>query len=171
MNNESKHAEWLSGVQDGHASAEELNAVLDALERQPALAQQWVAHQQLSSVLAQDRPWPAPDADRVASVMAAVARQPHRLSRGPTWWPPLAVAASMMAVAVGVLHSPGFVPVAGHEAQGLAGARFAPTFVDALNPSLAHRTFGVLPPAPAVPQRTFESSEAEDFWALAGDRE
>ncbi|HEY1128792.1 MAG TPA: sigma-E factor negative regulatory protein [Roseateles sp.] len=130
--------EALSAVMDGRATPADWARVSDAWARDPALRDRWALWHTASDGLRTAELAPLrrePDAlleALHAQLPAPVASQP----RGRDWWPPLAVAASFVALALGVgalrpvPATDAFVAAAAvptPRAQGLSGLSFAQT--------------------------------------------
>jgi sigma-E factor negative regulatory protein RseA len=97
--------ESLSALVDGELTRAQAEQVMDAVLRDPALREQWRRHHLISAVLS-GHSGPSPGADELAvRVAAGLAAEPaslatHRAPRRRRAWVPLALAASLTAVAV-----------------------------------------------------------------------
>jgi len=78
--NDKKTDEQLSALMDGELAADELGALLDAMERDPMLRQQWADHHQLREVLFERGEQQTPSEDFSSRVMALVDREPTILA-------------------------------------------------------------------------------------------
>lgn len=130
--------ESLSAIRDGHGSAADWARVNEAWSRDPALRERWADWQAVSDGLhAPDLPPLQQDPEALlAALHARMPDAPAARRRQREWLPPLAVAATFVALAVGIgtlrpAPAPDVAiasaPISTPRAQGLNGLSFAQT--------------------------------------------